>query len=149
MKSFCYCLFLALILSGCATGAKYQVNVGNDNPEWPVQNVQVLLDDKTEYEFARIAPSKVAAAKPKKGEIPKEVTVTWQDVNGEKFEAVMVIDTTMIRPDFKGQLVLAITVENTVTITEVPSEGKELSTMPWAMPESWEGSVSIPGMDDI
>lgn len=144
-----FLLLCLLWVSACTSNkANYQVNVGNGNPRLPVQNVELKLNGQTERNFEIIAPNKVAAAKPIKGTLPNTLTVTWQDASGEKFVKTVNIDATT-RPDFKGQLVLEITEENTLTITEVPSSGSELSTMPWAMPEAWEGSVSIPGMSDI
>jgi hypothetical protein len=148
MKTLLLCVTMFLLTSCATNRANYQVNVGNGNSSLPVQNVELKLNDKTQGEFAVIAPNKVAAAKPRKGVLPESLTVSWQDASGEKFVETVKLDSTT-RPDFKGQLVLEITKENTLTITEVPSSGAELSTMPWAMPENWEGSISIPGMDDI
>jgi hypothetical protein len=147
MKGFLLLSISSLLMISCATNrANYQVNVGNGNSRLPVQNVELKLDDKTRGEFEIIAPNKVAAAKPRKGDLPESLTVSWQDASGETFSESVEIDR-MTRPDFKGQFVLEITKENTLTLTEIPSSGTELSTLPWAMPESWEGSVSIPGMD--
>jgi len=147
----CAAIFLGLLLlaSGCATNhANYQVNVGNGNPQLPVQNVQLMLDGKMQNTFKVIAPNKMAAGKPKKGTLPASLTVSWQDPEGESHEKTVRIDATT-RPDFTGQLVLQISENNNLSLTEVPSNGTELSTMPWNMPESWEGAVSIPGMDEI
>jgi hypothetical protein len=141
---------LLLLLSGCmSNAAKFQVNVGNGNPSLPVQHVKVFVDGKEQSEFLVIAPNKMAAGKPQKGNLPETMTVVWKDAEGKDFQETVRLEVNMTRPDFTGQLVLEITEKNTVTLTEVPSSGKELSVMPWAMPEAWEGSVSIPGMNDI
>ncbi len=135
------------LLSACSTGrAKYQVNVGNGNPQLPVQDVQLLMDGKVQKEFKVIAPSKVAATKSHKGDLPETLTVAWKDAGGEAFQETIRIDVTT-RPDFTGMLVLDITESNKLTLTEVPSTAKDFSEIPWNVPESWEGSVSIPGME--
>lgn len=151
MRSFSPVLFLPLLLtlSGCmSTAANYQVNVGNGNPALPVQQVKVFVDGKEQSEFPVIAPNKMAAGKPRKGSLPETMTVVWRDAEGNPFQETVRLATHETRPDFKGQLVLEITEKNQLTLTEVASSGKELSVMPWAMPEAWEGSVSIPGMND-
>lgn len=121
--------------------------MGNGNPALSVQDVKLFLDGKAQHEFSVIAPNKMAAGKPQRGPLPGTLTVVWKDVKGEPHTETVKLDATTVRPDFKGQLVLEITENNAVTLTEVPSSGKELSVMPWAMPEAWEGSVSIPGMN--
>lgn len=136
-----------LLLSACTTGrAKYQVNVGNGNPQFPVQDVKLSLDGKVQNEFKLIAPSKIAASKSHKGDLPNTLTVAWKDVQGESHQETIRIDVTT-RPDFTGMLVLDITESNKLTLTEVPSTAKDFSEIPWNTPESWEGSVSLPGME--
>ncbi|MDF3127902.1 hypothetical protein P0Y35_01705 [Kiritimatiellaeota bacterium B1221] len=143
-------LFLSLcacLLAACTTGrAKYQVNVGNGNPQLPVQDVQLRLDGKVQNEFTVIAPNKIAASKSRKGDLPETLTVAWKDVEGKPYEETIRIDVTT-RPDFTGMLVLNITEANKLTLTEVPSTAKDYSEMPWNMQEDWEGSVSLPGME--
>jgi hypothetical protein len=68
------------------------------------------------------------------------------DAEGVRHEARIPV-AKEVRPGFKGQLVVEITEENTLTLTQVESSGTELSTLPWAMPEAWEGSVQLPGME--
>ncbi|MGA0369138.1 MAG: hypothetical protein ACO3N7_06775 [Kiritimatiellia bacterium] len=140
-------LLSAFLFGGCATRrANFQVNVGNGSPQLPIQNVELELDGKVQGEFKVIAPNKMAAAKPMKGDLPETLTVRWKDPEGNAFEQTLQIDATT-RPDFTGQLVLEVSEQNVLTLTEVPSNGTELSTLPWAMPEAWEGSVMIPGME--
>jgi|GEM_PF-1088976 len=137
-----------LLLAACATGkSHYQINVGNGHPATPVRDVRVAADGKELPEFERIAPSKVAASKPRKGSLPDEITVSWTSADGTVHSDVVQVDDR-VRSGFTGQLILEITPEETVTLTPVDSGDKELSTMPWAMPESWEGAVSIPGMEE-
>jgi hypothetical protein len=137
-------LTLCLLLLGCGS-ARYQINVGNGNPRLPIQQVMVEADDREVGEFSVIAPSKVAAAKPRGGDLPEKISVRWVDTKGEVHTATIPVGEA-IRPDFKGQLVVEITEENSLTLTQVESSGEELSALPWALPEAWEGSVQMPGM---
>ena len=139
-----YLLSAILLLSGCG-GARYQVNVGNGSPRLPVQSVEVSADSRGIGEFSVIAPSKVAAAKPRGGDLPKEIGGSWVDAGGNPHQGTLKVGDE-VRPDFKGQLVVEITDENTLTLTQVESSGEELSTLPWALPEAWEGSIQMPGM---
>lgn len=146
MMRFAYGFFLTLclLLTGCGS-ARYQINVGNGNPRLPVQNVTVEADNREVGDFSVIAPAKVAAAKPRGGDLPEEIRVRWVDTEGEVHTATIPVGQA-IRPDFKGQLVVEITEENSLTLTQVESSGEELSALPWALPEAWEGSVQMPGM---
>lgn len=138
-------LLIALVLTGCGS-ARYQVNIGNGNPRYSVQEVEVSADDKRLNTFPVIAPSKVAAAKPRGGDLPEALVLNWVDAEGNPHTDQVPIAGT-VREDFRGQLVVEITEENTLTLTQVESAGKELSTLPWALPEAWEGSVILPGME--
>lgn len=143
-----YVVLLALALAGCAgTGQRYQVNVGNGRPDLPpIQRVELDLDGKTRQSFARIAPQKIAATKPRSGEIPQTVTVRWTDPKGEHHEETLAVGRE-VEPDFRGQLLLNILSDNSVTLTPLPPTGEEISTLPWNTPEAWEGSISVPGFN--
>jgi len=142
--------FCLLVLgSACATtgsSARVQVNVGNGHPSSPVRNVKMRVDDQELPGFAQIAPNKVAASRPLRGEIPQTISIEWLDIDGNPHRGSVEVQPHL-REDFRGQLLVEITRENQLTLTEVPSMDGELSTMPWALPESWEGSVQIPGMN--
>lgn len=141
-------LIILVLVSGCISGgSRYQVNVGNQNSTLPIQNVRVVADGDALPEFPVIAPSKVAAGRPLKGDLPMQITVSWRDPTGTSFQETLPVKSK-VRSDFRGQLVFEITEDNKLTMTEVASEGSELSTMPWAMPESWEGSIQVPGMNE-
>lgn len=141
-------VLILLMVTGCVSGgSRYQVNVGNGNPALPVQNVRVTADGDALPEFSVIAPSKVAAGRPLKGDLPEQITVSWTDPDRERFQETLPVRST-VRAEFRGQLIFEITPENKLTMTEVASDGSELSTMPWAMPESWEGSIQVPGMNE-
>lgn len=141
----CLSLLALMGFTGCGS-ARYQINIGNGNPQYSVQNVQVS-DEKSELSsFEIIAPNKVAAAKPRRGDLPQSLQVTWQDPEGTQHTDQVSVSGT-VREDFRGQLVVEITPENKLTLTKVESSGKELSTLPWALPEAWEGSIVLPGME--
>jgi len=138
-------LVAVMFLSGCG-GARYQINVGNGSARVPVQNVELSADDKKLSTFPVIAPAKVAAAKPRGGDLPEQINVRWEDAEGTPHEGSVEV-TERVPRGFRGQFVVEITRDNTLTLTRVESSGEELSTLPWAMPEAWEGSVQLPGME--
>ncbi len=140
--------FLALALFGGCTSARYQLTVGNDHPSLPVRDVRVLLDGRPLPSFPLIAPQKIAAAKPRSGDIPREILLRWMDAEGQGREVRLEGDGLGLPPDFRGQISLAITPAGQVTLTPLPSQGPALSAIPWAVPEQWEGSVFLPGMNE-
>jgi hypothetical protein len=142
-------LLLAALAAGCATGGKrYQVNVGNGRPGLPpVREVEVALDGKTTRRFAQIAPQKTAATRPRSGALPETVTVRWTDPRGGRHEKTLEVGPEL-DPAFRGQLLVHIHPDDTVELKPLASTGDEISIIPWNVPETWEGSISVPGFNE-
>jgi hypothetical protein len=139
---------LSLFFAACvSTSPRYQVTVGNGHESKPLRDVEMSVDGKSPSQFSVIVPQKEAAAKPFSGLPPREIHLAWTDTAGKRLQQT--IDTSAsIKPDFRGQIVLEITPEGLVTLTPVRAQGKALSTIPWGVPEQWEGSVFLPGMNE-
>jgi len=136
-----------LLFSGCSSTGRYQVNIGNGNQSLPVlQNVQVSLDEKKLKEFPVIAPQKIAATRPQRGDLPQTIRVEWTSLDGSAQTGEVQL-AEVVPEDFKGQLVVQINPDNTLKLTQVPARSEELSPIPWNAPEAWEGSVMIPGFN--
>jgi hypothetical protein len=140
-------LLLLLLLTACAsTGPRYQIRVGNDHPSLPVKNVEVSVDGKEASAFTQIAAQKTANAKPRSSSPPRVIALSWTDTEGKARSQQ--VETQALSGDFRGQIALAITPDGDVTLTPVPAVGKEFSPIPWGVPEQWEGSVFLPGMNE-
>ena len=138
---------LLLMLSGCSsTKPQYQVSVGNAHSQKAVQDVQLIIDGEPSEAFPLIAAAKEAASKPRSGTLPKELRVTWKDADGQQHDQQVEVSGPEL-DRFKGNLICEISKTNTLKLHAVPSLEEELSVIPWASPENWEGSIGIPGME--
>lgn len=139
---------LCLFAAACAsTSPRYQVRVGNNHPSLPVRDVKLTVDGVEQPGFTQIAPQKVANAKPHSGAPPQKIEVSWTNTEGKQVRQLIETDGVLSK-DFRGEIALAITPENRVTLIPVPAVGKEFSPIPWGVPEQWEGSVFLPGMNE-
>lgn len=146
MKPLIFLLFAMVCFTGCATtGPRYQISIGNEHPSQPIRDVHVQAPGLADRTFARIAPAKVAALEPRRGQPPEEITLTWTDVQGQRHSKTILSDPTEA---FSGQWVLAIHTDNQIASTLIPQNEEDLSILPWNTPESWEGAIAIPGMND-
>jgi hypothetical protein len=138
-----------LLAAGCATGGKrYQVNVGNGRAELPpIRNVELDLDDKRVRQFDQIAPQKTAGTKPRGGKLPQTISLRWTDAEGIRHQKTLTVNGD-IDPEFRGQLLVHISPDNRAELKALPSTGEEISPIPWNAPESWEGSISVPGFGE-
>ncbi len=136
-----------LVLTGCTSSGRYQVNIGNGHEHLEVvRDVRVSMDGSSLKEFPVIAPQKIAATRPQSGNLPEVITLEWTSPEGETHQGdVKVAD--VVPEDFKGQLVVQINPDHSLTLMQDPSRSKDLSPIPWNAPEAWEGSVMIPGFN--
>jgi hypothetical protein len=138
----------ALLLCGCQapSSSRYQISIGNGHAYRPKQQVEVAMDGRSLRTFNLIAPQKIAPTRPRRGDLPQTVTVTWVDENGDSHTGEIGIAET-VDPDFSGKLVIQINDDNTLALTQDPALNNNLSPIPWNIPEAWEGSVMIPGFE--
>ena len=136
-----------LLLTSCASSnPRYQINVGNGSPDKAIRDVHLTVDGREWGRFASIAPSKLAASKPRNGALPGEMNLTWKDAEGVD-QAATISSIPLTSGDFRGQLVVQIEADQSVNVIPVPATDARASILPWAVPEAWEGSIGIPGMD--
>jgi len=147
MRHFFLSIPFLLLFAGCASsGARYQVNVGNGNPSQALRDVRLSIDGAEWGTFKSIAPNKVAASKPRSGALPTSLTVAWLDPKGVSHTSTL-SPLPLAATDFRGQWVVQIEPDQSVTVTPVATTDTKVSILPWAAPEAWEGSIGIPGMD--
>ncbi len=145
-KMNCIACFVLLGFAGCATSnGRHQISVGNEHESLPVRNVRVEAEGRAMREFPLIAPVKQAALAPRRGAPPAYITVHWDDPEGTRHAQTVNIEN---HETFAGRLALEITRENQLTLTRVPPDMDGMSILPWNTPESWEGAIGIPGMDE-
>jgi hypothetical protein len=136
-----------LLLSCASTPTRYQISVGNEDPARAIREVQVLADGRVVREFARIGPSKSASLQPRKGAPPEQLRVRWVDAEGARREAEFSPRQDM-PADFQGLVFVRITPEGETELQRIVHTRDDQSILPWNVPESWEGSIGIPGMNE-
>jgi hypothetical protein len=147
MRNLSFALLFLCLASACVSSKpRYQINVGNGSPTTPIRDVRLSVDGREWGSFNSIAPNKLAASKPRSGDAPKELGLSWVDAEG-KAQSTTVSALPLTAGDFRGQLVVQIDADQSVKVTPVPSTDSKVSILPWAVPEAWEGSIGIPGMD--
>ena len=140
----------ALVLLACATGCtsinpRYQVSVGNAHDQLYVHDVTVEMDGKDAASFEKISPKKTAGIKPRKGTLPETIRVTWTDSAGTVHAKA--VDVTVDRERFSGLLVCEIDMSNSLVLAPVEALEEDFGVIPWAAPESWEGTIGVPGLE--
>jgi len=125
---------------------RYPLSIGNANSRLAVREIEVSADEKPLGSFHEIAPYTVAAAKSLSERFPKSITITWLDPEGSRHVEDVAI-AGRIREGFRGQIVVEISPENTLSLKLIGPSAEEESSLPWLLPEEWEGSVLLPGME--
>ncbi len=150
MKRSALLLLPLLLLGACASPKSHlQFGVGNGTqtlPQLPLQDVELRMDGKKVAEFEHIPPVKTGFSKPLKGSVPRQLELLWTDAKGQKHREV-VETAAIVAPDFKGQLVLQVNEDQQVSVHPVEAPDGELSIIPWAVPEDWEGNLNFPGFE--
>lgn len=141
--------FLSLLFFvGCATrGPQHQVAIGNAHPQMSVRDVMVMVDGRVAREFSQIGGQKIAALRPRRGTVPEEITVTWTDPDGRPRRETL-RPTIPPTERFRGQILLEIQADQVVSLWQIESTEADPSPLPWATPETWEGTIGIPGLDE-
>ncbi|MCC5845031.1 MAG: hypothetical protein JJU05_12345 [Verrucomicrobia bacterium] len=148
MKPLFPLLILSVCVTGCVTrGPRYQISVGNEHDQRSIRDVEVLADGRTLHEFSRIGPVKSAALRPRRGAPPLELTVRWSDPEGNRFEQSFNPREDM-PVDFQGMIFVKIGTDQRGELMRIASTSDDESILPWNVPESWEGSIGIPGMGE-
>ncbi len=141
-------LIISLLLTACVTtGPRYQISVGNEHAQRSLRNVEILADGLLLQEFSRIGPVKSAALRPRRGAPPLELTVRWTDPEGNRLEQSFHPRQDM-PVDFQGMLFVKIGTGQQSELVRIASTSDDESILPWNVPESWEGSIGIPGMGE-
>lgn len=141
-------LIVFLSLLGCATrGPQHQVSVGNAHPRGSIRDVRVEVDGRLDREFAAIGGNKTAALRPRRGAAPQEITVSWTTPDGTARRETV---RTGLEPGehFQGNMVVEINESQQARLWKITTTDDDDSILPWATPESWEGTVGIPGMSE-
>ncbi len=138
------CLILLFGGTGCGS-ARYQINIGNGDPNEIVREIEVLADGDRLSIFQQIGPAKIAASQPSGGTLPSTLQVRWVDAEGVRHtQDIQIAD--QVDQEFRGQLIVEITSDNTLTLSLVEAVKDTFDPLPWTLPEIWEGSVMMPGM---
>jgi hypothetical protein len=148
MKHTFALLFSLMLLAGCATrGPNFQITVGNEHSQRSLRNVEIIGDGRSLHEFSRIGPVKSAAMRPRRGSPPLDLTVRWTDPDGNRHEQTF-NPRTDLPADFEGMIFVKIGADQSPELVHIAATADDASILPWNVPETWEGSIGIPGMNE-
>lgn len=138
-------LFLPVFLTvGCASTNRHQITVGNEHPSLSLREVRVEADGRFLRKFHHIGPLRQGVLKPGRGAPPEVIEVSWLDAEGTRRHARVEPSD----PEFRGQIAIYINLDHSTGLALVAPEEGGLSILPWNMPEAWEGSIMLPGMNE-
>lgn len=147
MKS-AFLLLIPVLMFGCVNrGPQFQISVGNEHTERSLRNVEIIGDGRTLHEFSRIGPVKSAALRPRRGAPPLDLTVRWTDHQGVRHQQHFSPREDM-PIDFTGMLFVKISPDEPPELVRIAATTDDASILPWNVPETWEGSIGIPGIGE-
>ena len=136
---------LLLTAAGCATrGPQCQFavsNVGEDE----MRDVILKAANGVTYRSGAIPSQAEANYRPTPLRVGDAATLTWKAPDGASFARTVAIVKPVVK-GFRGRIVYERDATNTVTAFVMPSRTKDDVILPWGRPESWEGTVAVPGL---
>lgn len=132
---------LAFGMTGCMP-ARYQVNIGNGHSTFAIRRIEVSVDGKEIKSFRQIGPNKLVGTKPRGGNLPDKIEVSWTDAQGNSYVKEVTV-SDKVSPDFTGQLMLEITPQNTLSLSLVEAE-ETFDPLPWNLDDDDTGPIRMP-----
>ena len=142
---FCAAIVLSILSSGCIhTGVKSRLVVHNEM-KTPVKAVHIIPKGLSPYQFGEISAQDRTPVKEFDSEFPAEVSLQWDDGLGKRYQK------TFTQPEplpkgFKGRVLFQIENDGVARMFVTPMTGNPDSDLPWAVPATWQGAPSIPGL---
>lgn len=134
-------------LAGCVTsGSRYDLVMSNSSTNG-VRDVSVELGGLRAGLVPSIDAKADVCVAGMKAPLGGNARLSWRTGDGAVIQRELVIDSKQVR-DFRGRVVLEIYDGGAAKLFLVPESGGPGATLPWSMPASWEGVVSIPGLSE-
>lgn len=138
--------WLILLLLGAASCRSSRstngITVANLSPT-ALHNVLITAHDQVLVSIPYLASQETATTQRHSGPLPQSVHVSWQQQETHS-------QTVQIQPaapnDFQGRIYYQIKSPDDIRVFLLPATSAQNHSMPWGKPESWEGSISLPGM---
>lgn len=139
---------MAICLSwvGCVTvKSRFRIQISNFSDE-PVHQVQVRVSDQVVRRADHIAPNEGLALTELTGDLPDDIIIHWSDDKANSWTQRVEI-RSLLPAGFQGDIQLEIRSGGDMKVFVQAQDDHSESTMPWAAPESWEGSPAFPGIN--
>ena len=134
-----------LAAAGCATrGPWCQFAISNVGENAMTDVVLQAADGQT-YRSGAIPARSEANYKPTSVPAGNSATLAWKGPDGAPFSKTVAFGKPIAR-DFRGRIVYERDATNNVAAFLLPDLSETASPLPWGKPESWEGTVGIPGL---
>ena len=135
---------LNLLVSGCAS-IKGGPGVVVGNATENIFSEAVITAGTNVYSFGEIEAFSVSQSKKRISAFSKIVSVEWASGNGAKGKSSITMGKELL--DYPGQIQFQVDSKGVVKVFTAPVKTSGDSVLPWSMPADWEGTPSIPGMN--
>lgn len=144
-SAFCAALVVSL-LSGCVSRSpRCQFAVSNVG-ETPLREVSLKVGSTLEYASPSIPPKAIVNYKPLRPPVPRTALLAWVSPDGEAVSREVKIGNG-ISKRFRGRVFFEVDEKQQVKSYVLPDLNDVDDPRPWGQPESWEGTVGIPGLN--
>ncbi len=134
------------LLTGCvSTGPRCQFAVSNVG-ETPLQNVSLKVGADLEYASPSIPPKAIVNYRPLQPPIPRTAVLAWMSPDGTAVSHEVKIGKGVTKR-FRGRVFIEVDEKQQVKSYVLPDLYEDSGILPWGKPESWEGTVGIPGLN--
>lgn len=144
-KHTAWLVVMGATLTGCqTTSPRYQLAVSNVTDQ-PVSNVILSVGSTTPHTTPALGPHSEVYYKPTRTLASRDAALTWKGPDGKVLSQTATV-TGKFGKNFRGRIYFQISKSNDVQVFVVKDPFAKAPVMPWGKPESWEGTVGIPGL---
>jgi hypothetical protein len=140
---------LLVACSSCQTTKKSRTNykiTAYNNTDKPIKDFIIQYGDEIVGSSLVLDPKKERGQIRRIERIPATIRLKWKNAEGHPFDKTVTPKLKIPRP-FRGELYVKISPAGGADIYVYPTFDPEESSIPWGKPADWEGSPSIPGLN--
>jgi hypothetical protein len=142
---FAAALMATSLLTGCVSrGPRCQFAVSNVGA-MPLTQVALTVGDSLKYRSPSIPPKAIVNYRPLRPPVPRTALLAWVSPDGNTVSREVKIGKGVSKR-FRGRVFFEVDEEQQVKVFVLPDLSEEGDPLPWGKPESWEGTVGIPGL---
>lgn len=131
--------------AGCVTvKSNFRIQISNFSDE-PIHQVQVRAADAVIKRVDTVAPNAGITLPELTGDLPEDLIIHWSDDKSNSWTQRVQV-RSLLPAGFRGDIQLEIRAGGDMKVYVQGADAQSESAMPWAAPESWEGTPAFPGV---